>query len=890
MLCTAHTTPRLIAVVSALALIALTATDSHARPPIRSAFFSTYPTAVGSRLDNLPSHAGHCDVCHYDFNGGGARNPYGVRVGTAIITYGSAAAAIPAIENEDSDADGISNRAEIVHNGTYSNTPTFPGLNLSNLGSALNIPVVAEISPYLTPTTGADGTPPTVTVTTPNGGQSWTGGTMQTITYTATDNVGVIAVDIDYKDGASGQWNGLARGIAPTGSFTWFVHDTPTPSARVRVIARDAAANSGQDESNADFTIAKKPGGIVPTTLRDFKMGGTQPFETTALNSSATCLSCHGGYDTAAEPGRAWKGTMMGQAARDPLFEACMAVAEQDAPGAGDLCLRCHTPGGWMAGRSNPTNGSQLVAGDRDAINCDFCHRAVDPVYKPGVSPTADQAVLSALMMPAHSQSNGQYVIDPDTRRRGPYGDPVTPHAWLQSPFHRSSDWCGTCHDVSNPVFNRVSGADYAAGPLDARADSVVSTKLFPLERTYSEWKASAFPAGLYQPEFAGVKPDGIVSNCLDCHLADVSGKGCNDPAAPTRSNLGFHDMTGGNAWMPRVLKTMWPGEVDVNALEASALRATSMLQRAATLDVVMEPAGDSLRAVVTVTNRSGHKLPSGYPEGRRMWLHVVARDGPGNQVYESGAYDPATGELSHDADVRIYETKLGITKGLGEAIGLPHGASFHFALNESVYKDNRIPPQGFTNSAFDLFGGRPVENGVTSRYADGQHWDVTTYPLPPSARTVVATLYYQTMSREYVEFLRDQNTTNTAGTNLYNLWTANGRCAPVLMVRDSTLGAPVAVDDRPIGRLAVRALTNPSRGDVRLAVELPRAGAVRYDVVDARGRTRARREAAFLAAGRGQITWDGRDDTGRATEPGTFWIVVRAGGETAIRQVVRLR
>jgi hypothetical protein len=543
-----------------------------------------------------------------------------------------------------------------------------------------------------------------------------------------------------------------------------------------------------------------------------------------------------------------------------------------------------------MAGRSNPTDGSQLVAGDRDAINCDFCHRAVDPVYKPGVSPTADQAVLSALMMPAHSQSNGQYVIDPDTRRRGPYSDPVTPHAWLQSPFHRSSDWCGTCHDVSNPVFNRVSGADYAAGPLDARADSVVSTKLFPLERTYSEWKASAYPAGVYQPEFAGVKPDGIVSNCLDCHMADVSGKGCDDPAAPTRSDLGFHDMSGGNAWMPRVLKTMWPGEVDVTALEASALRAESMLARAATLDVVMEPAGDSVQAVITVTNRTGHKLPTGYPEGRRMWLHVVARDGLGNQVYESGAYNAATGDLSHDADVRIYETKLGITKGLGDAIGLPHGASFHFALNESVYKDNRIPPQGFTNAAFDLFGGRPVgEGGVVPLYADGQHWDVATYGLPPSARTVVATLYYQTMSREYVEFLRDQNTTNAAGTNLYDLWTANGRAAPVLMVRDSTVGAPVAVGDAPVARLSLRALTNPSRGDVRLAVELPRAGVVRYEVIDARGRTRAAREVRFASAGVNHLTWDGRDDAGRATEPGTFWVVVHAGGEKAVRQVVRL-
>ena len=84
---------------------------------------------------------------------------------------------------------------------------------------------------------------------------------------------------------------------------------------------------------------------------------------------------------------------MMGQAARDPIFFACLAVAEQDAPSSGDMCLRCHTPFGWMLGRSNPTDGSQLQALDRDGVACDFCHRDLDPVYKAGVSPVEDQAV-----------------------------------------------------------------------------------------------------------------------------------------------------------------------------------------------------------------------------------------------------------------------------------------------------------------------------------------------------------------------------------------------------------------------------------------------------------------------------------------------------------------
>ena len=75
---------------------------AEARAPIRKNFFSAYPTAVGSRLDNLPSHTTHCGVCHYDFNGGGTRNPYGVAVGGTAM----AAAAILGLGGLDSDGDG----------------------------------------------------------------------------------------------------------------------------------------------------------------------------------------------------------------------------------------------------------------------------------------------------------------------------------------------------------------------------------------------------------------------------------------------------------------------------------------------------------------------------------------------------------------------------------------------------------------------------------------------------------------------------------------------------------------------------------------------------------------------------------------------------------------
>ncbi len=885
-----------VGTVAAVILGLVAGTAALARPPIRQSFFNAYPSAVGTRLDNLPSHATHCGVCHYDFNGGGTRNPFGARIAQVIGSFPNTDAgrqqAIHSIENEDSDGDGYTQLTEITNTTQYTNTPTFPGLNPTNVSNVSNVNV-AEITGYLVPTTGVDTQPPTATVNAPNGGESWVGGSSHAVTWTATDNVGVVAVDVFYRDAETAPWTPLARNLSNSGSFTWFVHNTPTTAARVRVVARDATANQGEDQSNGLFTITATPGGIVATTLRDFHQPGTQPLDGGTFEAPSACITCHGGYDTAVEPGHNFKGMMMAQAARDPLFYACLAIAEQDAPSSGDLCLRCHTPFGWLSGRSQPTSGSQLGALDREGVACDFCHRAVDPIYKAGVSPTEDQAILNALL-PAHrptGYSNGQYVTDPQPRKRGPFTDPVAPHAFLVSPFHSSSDLCGTCHDVSNPVFVRVAGADYAPGPLDQPADSINSLTLMPLERTYSEWKNSAFPAGVFAPEFAGNKPSGIVSTCQDCHLRDVSGKGCNDVSAPVRSDLPLHDMTGGNAWLGPLIGTLFPGETDAAALNAGAARAVSMLQKSAVLSVSVAPGSGSWVATVTVTNRTGHKLPTGYPEGRRMWLNVTAYGLQGQKVYESGAYDATTGVLTHDADAVIYETELGISPALASALGQTGGPSFHFTLNDTIYKDNRIPPQGFTNAVFAAFGSAPVDDTRPApRYADGQNWDVSTYTLPASASKVVARLYYQTTSKEYVEFLRDQNTTNSAGQDFYNLWAANGKAGPVLVASDS---GTTTVDVPPgpgAERVTLEVARNPFTGSLELSLVLVRPAPVTLEILDARGRRLMSHRYGALGGGAHKLVWDGRDGRGRDAGSGVFWARVTAGDLSLVRRVVQLR
>ncbi|UCE46654.1 MAG: hypothetical protein JSW47_13655 [Phycisphaerales bacterium] len=70
----------------------------------------------------------------------------------------------------------------------------------------------------------------------------------------------------------------------------------------------------------------------------------------------------------------------------------------------------------------------------------------------------------------------------------------------------------------------------------------------------------------------------------------------------------------------------LWSGrDVDRRALELGKQRAMELLKTAAKLTfTVAEPD----KAVLRVTNLTGHKLPSGYPEGRRMWVNVSTMPG----------------------------------------------------------------------------------------------------------------------------------------------------------------------------------------------------------------------------------------------------------------------
>lgn len=588
----------------------------------------------------------------------------------------------------------------------------------------------------------------------------------------------------------------------------------------VVTLLRQANVHTAQAALPLDHPNLAPNGGLPPplistTTLLDFFQPGTQPNQITdTIDAPQQCMGCHEGYSDQIsqsadyEPWTGWAGSMMAQAGRDPVFYAALDIANADAAFTGEFCLRCHLPRGWLDGRSTPPDGSAMTPIDQEGIQCEVCHRTVDPVYS-AENPARDLTVLAAITSPVTLPGNAGLIVDTADFRRGPFDvvadngfDPHNPSAGaldtLQSPFHQDAALCGSCHDISNPLLSWDDASQSYI--LNASNQPFTdTTAMFPIERTYSEWLLSDFntPQGGALPQFGGNKA--AVSTCQDCHMQDVTGVGASFfgsvGSIPQRSDLPQHDLTGANNWVPKIIPQVPAFSATFStepfaaerlaALNAGVERATAMLQNAAELDISLS----GTQLMVTITNNSGHKLPTGYTEGRRMWLQVEAYDADNGLIYSSGDYDAATAVLTEDADIQIYEAIQGLSPALAAQLGLPAGGSFHFVLNNEIVFDNRIPPRGYSFAAFNEVGAAPYSGSLPdpSRYADGQYWDTVTYLLPAEPEIVVVRLLHQVISKEYVEFLRDnspfEGDPNSNGQILYDLWEGNRRSQPTIMV-----------------------------------------------------------------------------------------------------------
>jgi hypothetical protein len=622
------------------------------------------------------------------------------------------------------------------------------------------------------------------------------------------------------------------------------------------------------------------------TIPNEAKMPGTQPGEVNigpqngvsrAIDPAKQCSFCHSNYDKAVEPGHNWGGSMMSQAGRDPLFWATLSVAEQDFNGSGDICLRCHTSGAWLAGRSTPTDGSALVSShDANGIECDTCHRMTNPDQSEHKGVQNPPFLANDEKTPATGYyGSGQYVMWPGPEKLGPFADSVTKHPSPQSKYHRSADFCGTCHDVSNPVTGDLAHNNGAqiplkvgtfSGVLGSPVEKKAAFNNFPyqygvVERTYSEYKSAVWPtfkvsdfatlptdlqAGAIAVAYnkaqvagkGGDYEDGTTRfyTCQTCHLSPVAGKASttlhNKPV--DRKDMPLHDLTGGNYWTPQAIKYLdSQGKLrlgggltagQIAAIDDGVLRARTNLTNAASLTVSGKK--------VKVTNLTGHKLISGYPEGRRMWLNIKWYDNANVLVREDGKYGPLTVTLDgvqrqvntlldlECKNSKLYEVQGAVTKtwakqliSMGASGSLPlsfdrvtgkvtatlksladsdknSADSFHFVLNNYVARDNRIPPYGMKYAEAAKRNALPVpycQYGCPSSSGVYKYFDNVELNQPYKAVRAEISLMYQPTSWEYIQFLYLANKRTNPfladeGANLMDAWLNTGMAEPQVM------------------------------------------------------------------------------------------------------------
>jgi len=354
-----------------------------------------------------------------------------------------------------------------------------------------------------------------------------------------------------------------------------------------------------------------------------------RPLAGNDFDRAEVCGSCH------QEIFKQWQASAMAQAWEDPIYRALLARASDATGGSVDnFCTGCHTPVGLTTGlissavnRASPEETAKT--NPMPGVDCEACHN------------------ISART----GLDNGAYLLHPlahDGRptKFGPRSDAVSPyHETQYSTLHTRSDFCAVCHNVTHP-FNGV-----------------------PIERTYDEWEESEYAQN-------GVE-------CQHCHMPPSPGRAA--IMGPQRDDIASHGFPGGNT----SLATRF-GHHD------AAEQSRNLLRSAATLRILPTPgelqAGSLASIGVEVHNSgTGHKLPTGFPEGREVWIDFEVRDADGATLYRLGA-------------VRDGRTEPG-TRNYRVHMGDADGNEVDYAVWNvtHVISDNRILPNGVAHENFDF-------------------------------------------------------------------------------------------------------------------------------------------------------------------------------------------
>ena len=457
-------------------------------------------------------------------------------------------------------------------------------------------------------------------------------------------------------------------------------------------------------------------------------------------DASPRAAALRGPAGADASPHGLWKGTMMAQSFFDPYWRAKMAreieVAGLPRAEVEGLCLRCHAPAAFHHDRllgAQPRTFAELQEDPAalDGVNCAVCHR------------------MTGEGLGEPQTFNGMPPHDLRARIWGPYPNPVPGpmrmHTGYEATFGRhtvQSTLCATCHTLTT----HHAGSD------------------FPEQSPYLEWRNSVYS---YE--------DGMTDesrSCQACHMPDQGAMriahnpgGRDFPFLRERPEVRGHRFVGGNAFMLELMADQ-ADELGILAPPA-ALRETAretrrqLAEDTATLAITgVRREEGALRFAVDLENRTGHKLPTGYP-GRRAWLEVIVTvagerwfatgvaDGQGRLVPAAGAFEvPHRDVIRAPGEVQVYE----LVALDGE--GAPTLLLTRMATRG---KDNRLLPRGWRADGPHAAETSPLGIGADPDFTAGGdrvHFDLAN--LPAGSVEVAARLLYQSVSPPWIDDLRE--------------------------------------------------------------------------------------------------------------------------------------
>lgn len=438
------------------------------------------------------------------------------------------------------------------------------------------------------------------------------------------------------------------------------------------------------------------------------------PADHLLFTTSNHCIACHsqvktdGGEDISI--GFQWRASVMANSSRDPYWQASIRRETMDHPSAvaaiEDKCSTCHMPMQRTQARAEGGQGEILkylkgissgeyldepdaelekakdVKGTlaADGVSCTLCHQ-IQPDNLGQRASLDGGYLIDKTKKPEERDLFGPY--DPDDGRLRIMHS-ATGFVQKRGDHLRDSALCATCHTLLT----------------DALDDKGRPAGTLPEQMPYQEWLHSDYKDS---------------QSCQSCHMPKVQGQApFTSVHAQLHDDVARHVFVGGNAFLLRLLKDHG-AELGVAALpeelEASARRSEALLRdKSAGLDLrTIKAGGGRLSFDVQVSNKTGHKFPTGYP-ARRAWLHVTVRDGQG-VVFESGAprpdgsvagadadadpgrFEPHYSRISEPGQVQIYESVMGDYAGR-PTTGLVFGSHY--------LKDNRLLPQGFDKASAD--------------------------------------------------------------------------------------------------------------------------------------------------------------------------------------------